>query len=223
VRASSPAQIKGSAYERTIAMVETGPDDYYVFDVFRVAGGTDHAKHTRSTFTTPTVFGLQLAPSPSLHDAGTLMRAFQGDRRPAPGWGVDWKVEDKHGYLDRSRDLHLRYTDLTRGAEAYTAESWTVASATSSTEYWIPTIVARRHAESGPLESTFVSLLDPYEGQPQLRRAVRLDREGDPDVRVEVELAGGLRDVLTSGPAGVRWERRNAAGRMVFSGAATGR
>ena len=223
VRASSPAQIKGSAYERTIAMVETGPADYYVFDVFRVSGGKDHAKHTHATFAAPTVFGVQLVPSPSPYDAGTLMRAFRSDRRPEPGWGVDWKIKDKYGYLNPPRDLHLRYTDLTRDVEAGTAESWTVASATSTVEYWIPTVIARRHAEGGELSSTFVSLLDPYEGRPQLRRVARLDREGDPDVRVEVELEGGLRDRLSCGPAGVTWERRDGDGKVILSGSATGR
>ena len=199
MRAASPAQIQGEAYERTIAMVETGPADYYVFDVFRVRGGKDHAKHTHSTWSAPTPFGVELTPGASPYNAATLMRGFQLGR-PAGAWGVDWKVEDKAGHLKPARDIHLRYTDLTRGAEAGIAESWTVASATSSTEYWIPTAVTRRHDDKGGLDSTFVSLLDPYEGAPQIRRATRLDREGEGDVRLEVELSGGLRDRLSSGP-----------------------
>jgi oligo-alginate lyase len=220
VRASSPAQITGSVYERTIAMVETGPAGYYVFDVFRVRGGKDHAKHTHTTFATPAVSGVQMAPSPPLYGKDVPMRNFQADMHPEPAWAVDWKIDDKYGYVKPPRDLHLRYTDLTCGAEAYTAESWTVANATSTTEYWIPTVIAHRHADSGDLESTFVSLLDPYEGKPQLGRITRLDREGDAEVRVEVELAGGLRDRLSSGPAGVTWERRDATGKVILTGRA---
>jgi len=222
IRASSPSQIKGCVYERTVAMIETGPTGYYVFDVFRVQGGKEHAKHTHTTFAEPTVFGVQLAPSPPLYDSGTLMRAFQTGRAAGPAWGVDWKIEDKHGYVQPPRDLHLRYTDLTRDAEAYTAESWTVASATSTTEYWIPTAIVRRRSDSGDLTSTFVGLLDPYEGQPQLKRITRLDRD-DTAVQVEVELSGGIRDRLLSDAAGVTLERRDAGGKVILTASATGR
>jgi hypothetical protein len=144
------------------------------------------------------------------------MRNFQSGRPTSGQWSVDWKIEDKYGYVTPPRDIHLRFTDLTRGAEAMTAESWTVASATSSTEYWIPTAITRRQAS----ESTFVTVLDPYEGSPQIRRIARQDREGDTEVRLEVELANGHRDTLTSGPASVTWERRNPEGKVILKGSA---
>jgi hypothetical protein len=223
VRASSPAQIKGAVYERTVAMVETGPADFYVFDVFRVAGGKEHARHTHTAFATPAVFGTQLTPAASPYDTGTLMRAFKLDRHPAPVWGVDWKIEDRNGYLAPGREIHLRCTDLTRGAEALTAESWTVENLTSTREYWIPTVISRRRTGEGELSSTFVSVLEPYEGRPRIESIVREDREGEAEVRLEIHLSDGARDVLSSSPAGLRWERRDRAGRTVFSGAASGR
>lgn len=212
VRASSPSQIKGREYERTVVMVETGPEDYYVLDVFRVAGGSEHARHTHSSFSTPTVFGANLSPAESPYDAGTLMRNFRFDKAPAETWGVDWKITGP-------RDIHLRSTELTRGAAAGLAESWTVESATSTREYWIPTLVSLRKAP----DSTFVSVLEPYEGRPRIRAITRLDSADAADVQVEVELEGGLRDRVVSGLAGVRWQRRDAAGRLVFSGAAPAR
>ena len=221
IRASSPQQYGGQAYERTLAMVETGPADFYVFDVFVVQGGKEHAKHTHTAFAEPAVFGLKLSGAQSPYGKNTLMRAFQRDARPAPGWGVDWKMVDRFGYLSPGREVHLRYTDLTRDAEGYTAETWVVQSTTSTKEDWIPTVVARRRSDSGELRSTFVSVLEPYEGQPRLRRIRRLDTGGD--VRIEVELEGGLTDRLSSGPGGVQWERRDQAGRAVFSGSASGR
>jgi hypothetical protein len=216
IRANSPAQVKGDLYERTVTMVETGPAEFYVFDVFRVRGGKEHALHTHTTFATPAVRGVDLAPAKSPYDPAVLMRNFQSGRPTSGQWSVDWKIEDKYGYVTPPRDIHLRYTDLTRGAEAMTAESWTVASATSSTEYWIPTAITRRQAS----ESTFVTVLDPYEGSPQIRRIARQDREGDTEVRLEVELANGHRDTLTSGPASVTWERRNPEGKVILKGSA---
>jgi hypothetical protein len=223
IRASSSAQIKGKAYERTVVMVETGPADFYVADVFRVAGGKEHAKHTHTAFAAAALFGVRGAPVASPYDSGTLMRAFQLDRSPAPVWGVDWKIEDRNGYLKPGREIHLRYTDLTRDAEALTAESWTVESMTSTIEHWIPTVISRRRAEEGELSTTFVGVLEPYEGQPRIQSAMRQDREGDAEVRLEIRMADGRNDRISSGPEGLRWERRDAGGRVVFSGRATGR
>ncbi|MBI4893325.1 MAG: heparinase II/III family protein [Acidobacteria bacterium] len=223
IRASSPAQIGGKAYERTIALVETGAADFYVLDIFQVAGGREHAKHTHSAFGTAATFGYAPKPSASPYDADTLMRAFQTDGRPEPVWGVDWKIEDRNRYLTLGREVHLRYTDLTRGAEAMLAESWTVESATSPQEFWIPTVVARRRGDSGELESTFVSVMEPYEGQPRLAEILRVDREGDEVVQVEIVLRTGERDLLTSSASGLKWERRDSGGRVVFTGAANGR
>jgi hypothetical protein len=223
VRASSPAQIKGAAYERTVALVETGPADFYVFDVFRASGGRVHAKHTHTSFAAPQAFGFRPAPAASPYGPETLMRGFHRDPRPDAAWGVDWKIEDRLGYLPAGREVHLRYTELTRGAEAYTAESWTVENLTSTNEYWIPTAIARRSTEAGALDSTFVALLEPHEGKPLIRSTRRLDHEGEAAVRLEVELSDGRRDTLVSGPGGVEWERRDAQGRVEFKGAASGR
>jgi oligo-alginate lyase len=227
IRASSPAQFKGTEYERTVAMVETGPKDFYVLDVFRVAGGRDHAKFTHSNFAAATTAGLKLAAAgESFYGPEMMVRNLQVDRQPAAeGWSVDWAMEDKYGYRQAgAAPLHLRYTDLTRGAEAYTGETWTVESSTSSNELWIPTVMVRRRAggaDGGPLRSAFVSVLDPYEGAaPQVKRVRRVDREGDGAVRVIVELADGRRDVLVSDAGGVTWERRDARGRVTARGAA---
>lgn len=222
IRANSPAQIKGHAYERTVAMVETGPADYYVLDIFRVVGGKEHTKHTHTNYAKAAPLGVRLAASDSPYDPGTLMRAFQLERNPQPGWGVDWQIVDRYGYAP-GRKVHLRYTDLTRGAEAMTAESWTVESTASTVDEWIPTVLTRRKADSGELSSTFVGVFEPYEGQPRVRQVKRLDADGSPEVKIQVNLQGGLVDQLSSGPAGLKWERRNASGSVVFSGEAKSR
>jgi hypothetical protein len=208
IRASSPEQIRGRQYERTVAMVDTSGADFYVLDVFRVAGGTDHAKFTHSHFGELSPTGLSLGPAPDYgHD--TLMRRFRVDPQPAPGWSVDWKVEDRLGYLPPGSEVHLRYTDLTAGAQAYTCESWTVRSPTSTEEFWIPTVMTRHQAKEGPLASTFVSVLEPYEKTARLTRIRRLPLEtpqgaacGDSSVAVEIQLASGASDLFIAADAG---------------------
>lgn len=219
MRAASPSQSGGSAYERTLVMVETGPADFYVFDHFHVAGGKDHAKHTHTAFATAEPFGLRLSPEPAPYGPGVLMRGFQSDRGAAPGWGVDWKIEDRFGYLAPGREIRLRYTDLTRGAEAMVAESWTVESTAATKAEWIPTVIARRRADGpGDLASDFVGVMEPYERKPRIAKLTRRDDGSAREVRVEVRLSDGGRDVLTSGPESVTWERRDSAGRVVHSG-----
>jgi hypothetical protein len=163
VRASGPEMIEGSRYERTVALVDVSDSDSYIFDLFRVAGGSDHAKFLRSHFGTITTTSLTLKPAPD-YGHNTQMRNFQEDAAPQPGWSVDWKIADRYHYLPDGTDVHLRYTDLTTGAQAYTAESWIDTSGIGDVDgSWIPTVLTRRQAQNGPLASTFVGIVEPYE------------------------------------------------------------
>lgn len=172
VRASSPSQIGGERYERTVAMIDLDERDFYVVDVFRVKGGRDHAKFTRAAYGTASASGLALRPAGD-YGFGTLMRNVRSDAGPQPGWSVDWKIEDHYGYLDKGRAIHLRYTDLTEQAEASLLETWTVKNATSVEQFWIPTVMTRRRTEAGVLETEFVSVLEPYEATPRIRSVKR--------------------------------------------------
>jgi hypothetical protein len=201
VRASSPAQIRGSQYERTAAMVDLPGGGFYVLDVFRVNGGKDHAKFTHGYFGQLASEGLRLTPAPDYGNK-TLTRNFREDPHPPAAWSVDWKAEDRLHYLAPGADVHLRYTELTADAQAYLCESWTVRSLSSTDEFWIPTVMVRRQAAEAPLASTFVGVLEPYEG----RRATGVIRRlpvsgGDTNVAVEVALAGGGSDLLLASDA----------------------
>jgi hypothetical protein len=118
------------------------------------------------------------------------------DPHPRAGWVADWKIEDRFGYLAPGADVHLRSTDLTEDARAYTAESWTVRNATSTEQFWIPAIMVRREAAQGPLTSTFVSVLEPYEGKPFIAGIRRLPAA---EPVLEITLADGRKDVVSAG------------------------
>jgi len=203
IRANGSALYGIPRYERTVAMVDTSDESSYLLDVFRVAGGRDHAKFMHSHFGTISTRGLSLAPAV---DFGyeTQMRNFMSDGQPAPGWHVDWKVEDRFGYLEEGRDIHLKYTDLTDGAEASTAEAWVALRGFGGNETgWIPRVMVRRQSDTAPLASTFVGVIEPFEGESTLsgvRRLSLMDEDGgvpsDSDVAVEIELADGRRDVI---------------------------
>lgn len=219
VRVSAPGLIGGQQFERTIAQVDTSDRGFYLIDVFRVIGGTDHAKFMHSHFGTITTKGLSLRPADD-YGYGTQMRNFCSDPAPQPGWTIDWTIEDRYRLLRPNRQVHLRYIDLTEGAEAWTCEGWVVQGLYDSTvETWIPRVITRRRAPEGPLQSTFVALIEPYEAQPSIstvRRLRLLNETGheypDSFVAIEVTLADGRRDLFVTMDVEDPWGRRPGGG-----------
>ncbi len=204
IRASAPGMIGGQQYERTVAMIDVSPEDFYVLDIFRVVGGTDHAKFMHSHFGTIATTGLDLQPSED-YGHGAHMRNFHTDAHPAPGWSATWDIEDRYGLLEPGARMHLRYTDLTADAEASIAEAWIVPGRSySSTETaWIPRLMIRRRTDEGPLASTFVGVIEPYERRPVIADVRRLhlqttDGAAWPDstVGIEVTLRDGRHDLF---------------------------
>lgn len=208
VRVSCPQMIGGKRFERTVAMVSISDSDGYLLDVFRVAGGKSHEKYMCSHFGTIETDGLELKPAPD-HAPGGEMRDFRRDPSPEPGWSVTWDIKDEHNYLPPGTPVHLRYTDLTRDAEAYTCEAWIVnGTYRSGKEVWIPRVKVRRHDPEGDLESMFVAVIEPYGATSNIKGIRRLsvtDSKGaeltDLFVAVEVRLVDGNRDLLVSSVA----------------------
>jgi hypothetical protein len=205
VRASATNLIAGRQFERTVALVDMSPTDSYVVDVFRVSAGREHTRYLHGHFGRLTTAGLNLA-STSENRYGEVMRNFQRDPQPGAGWSADWAIDDHLHYLASPADIHLRYTDLTRGAEVETAETWVSVSQYGGTaDAWIPSVLVRRKADHPPLSSTFAGILEPYEGKPKVQAARRLELRdaegkayGDGYVGIETQLLDGSRDLFLS-------------------------
>ncbi len=205
IRASASGMIDGDQYERTVAVIDISDTNFYIVDVFRVVGGTDHARFMHSHFGEISADGLSLGQAEEYgHD--TQMRSFYRDPSPEPGWHIDWKIEDRYGLLPDGADIHLRYTDLTTGAEAYTAEGWvSVGGYNDSRETWIPRIITRRTSDEAPLLSTFISIIEPYEKSPAITSIRRLPIETvegeifpDTNIAVEITMADGRKNLVVS-------------------------
>ncbi len=216
VGASAPELVGAKRFERTAALVDLSEKDFYVMDIFRVLGGTEHTKFVHSNFGRIEAIGLSLSPWASA-EWGDLMRNSRRDAAPRPGWSVQWTLEDRYRYLPPGRQVHLRYTDLTTAAEAILAEGWVNAGLyDENAEAWIPRVMVRRKADKAPLASTFVAVLEPFDERPNLAAVRRLGAVPESQqqagnsaaaehVAVEVRLAEGGRDVLVAadiGPAG---------------------
>jgi oligo-alginate lyase len=204
ITASAPAVIAGQQYERTAALIDINDADAYVLDIFRVVGGSDHAKFFQTHFGEPTVEGLSLADAPD-YGHGTLTRAFKLDPAATSGWHADWQIKDHYKLLPDGANVRMRYTDLTSSAAAGTFESWVVAGIFNSTEeMWIPRLLVRRQGEA-PLASTFVSVMEPYSTKRAIAKMQRLPLKssagtdlGDNFVAATIDLADGRRDTILS-------------------------
>jgi len=206
VRASAPAITGTPQFERTVAMIDTSDRQAYVVDIFRIVGGTDHAKPMHSHFATLSTQGLTLAAGKEYgHDS--LMRNPQTDATPKPGWFADWKVDDRYQYLPSGTDVHLRYSDLTEGASVTTCEKWVLQGAYAlNLEAWLPTVMLRRtESGKGPLASTFAGVFETYEKTPAIagiRRLPLTTSNGAPyptaNVAAEVRLADGRSDLIVA-------------------------
>jgi hypothetical protein len=204
IRVSGKELYKLAHYERTVVSVDVSKEDGYILDLFRVVGGSDHAKFMHSHFGSLSTEGLSLKPGEEF-GFETQMRNFSVDPAAKPGWQADWKVEDRYGYLEGKRDIHLRYTDLTIGAEAHTAEAWVALHGYGGNETdWIPRLMVRRKGDRD-LSSTFAGVIEAYEDSSAVSSIRRLDLEqsdgkpcSDSDVAVEIVLADGRKDLIVA-------------------------
>lgn len=205
VRAAAPEMIGGEQFERLVAMVDVGDENFYVVDVFRVKGGARHTNFFHSSFGDVTTSGLELAPGEPFSE-DTQMQNFQTDAAPEPGWSVDWKVADPYDYVSADRDIHVRYTNLTDNVTATLAEGWVDVGLYGSESRWLPRVYTERTSDAAPLASTFVSIIEPYEGS---RLFESIARTSPPDsapgdqqpVSIVFKRADGLTDVFLYGPS----------------------
>lgn len=191
-------------FERSAILVDVSPADAYVLDIFRVVGGSEHARFFHSAFGALATEGVK--PDDAVEfGPGVLIRNARSHRDAPPGWRATWTIEDRYGLLPPGARVHLRHIDLTRSAEACVGESWVNAGDFNTIdERWIPVLVTRRRG-TAPLNSTFVALMEPYGREPFIAGARRLDlavpgghKLPDSIVAVEVALADGRRDLLVA-------------------------
>lgn len=202
VRAAAPEAASCDRFERTVALADLSPEDAYVLDVFRVAGGRDHTRFVQCGFGTLELPGLTLQDAPD-YGAGAQMRRCRRAAGAAPGWRAQWRIEDRYKVLPPGAAVGVSCVELTTDAEAWTAESWVAPEGFNSTrEEWLPRLMVRRRAETGPLASTFVAILEPHDGVSRIRHARRLPLKnaagqtlGDGHAALELTFDDGRRDL----------------------------
>jgi len=185
-------------FDRTLCLVDSGDGDGFVIDVFRVAGGCEHIKHTHATYGTmscPSAEGgdtLEFAPQ-------ILYSDVRGKKEAPETITADFTIEDRYGYLAEKRDIKLRYIELTEGCGAYAANMWINAGTLNEAKPGaLPCMLIRRESND-VLESTFVSVLIPYEGDcpvAKVRKVYKGLEKGD--AALEITMADGVKFLFVS-------------------------
>ncbi len=197
VRAELPLAYDIEKYERTAAMIEAGNDDFYIIDLFSVHGGADHAKMTYTHFGEISASGLNTIPSAD-YGFNTLLRNFRTDTAARPGWYADWKINDRYNLSHSENDIHLRLTDLSESVSVSMADAWVTSGFNTTEGEWIPSLVIRRKGADSTLVSDFISVIEPYCGEPFISSARRIKTSGG-YFALEIMLVSGERDLWITG------------------------
>jgi hypothetical protein len=203
IRASAPGLTGAKQFERTAALIDISPDAFYVLDVFRVVGGSDHAKFTHSL--TGTISTDAVTTTNTIeYGHGTQTRQFRQGLSTNAFWSATWQIQDRYKAGSKGKAVQMRYTDLTDVTQVLVGETWVVGgqygNTTDSDQLWIPCLISRRQG-TALLSSTFVSVLEPFSGESAIQQIRRLPLEangapsGPDNVAIEITLKNGMRDL----------------------------
>jgi len=206
-------------YRRTVAMIQVSDWLGYALDVFRVEGGADHMRGLHGPGVEVTTSGLKLTAQetgtlagPDIAFGTTLpvgpkygyswLGRIEYDNLPPDNWTVDWKVQAGYRGATGAEDVHVRMWDFTPADDVVLADGEPPQNKAGNPR-WLRYCLSHRAGED--LTSTFVSLLEPYQGEPIIDRAERLPLPGDPHsgpVALRVYLKSGAVDTLIYSPDG---------------------
>jgi hypothetical protein len=193
-----------SLYRHTTAMIDISPSHSYLFDVWRVKGGTQHDWSFHgfpfADFSSP-----QFADAP-VQKKGTLAGeniAFGADKIPEQSSGFQYLFNVQRAHIgstpdtasatwkSQTDDTALNLTLLNPPAEliAADAEPELQPGAPETMKY----LLARRQSDKEPLSSVFAAIIEPSNGGAKIRSATPLQpQNAAPDfagARVELEPA----------------------------------
>lgn len=220
---------------RTAWMIDVDDRHSYVVDIVRVRGGRTHTLSWHDPPGPVTTTGLALrkqedgtyagphVPLEALDEewrskAGySFLYNVERDARPPASFTVDTRAEDIGGRIAADREPHLRIHSLTSLHEAALADGDPPQNR-QGTPRRLKYLMLTRRGEA--LESTFVTVLEPYDRKPFLRSVRLIPVQPKPGeiggaVGVEVVTADGRTDLLiSSGQSG-----RAVAGDLTVEGA----
>jgi hypothetical protein len=205
-------------YTRTMLLVG-GSDNSsidsnaYVIDIFRVKGGHDHVYNFHGPPGTVTNSGLQLKAQETGTYAGedipkgakakgfpigySFLYNVKKDERPPANFMVDWKVEGGYRGITDEDNIHLRMHAMTSSNDVVLADGDPPQNKPGNPRTLGYVLMHRLGTD---LNSTFVSVFEPYRGKPFIKSVQRLDNGSEDQVVIKVEKINGDIDYLLYNP-----------------------
>ena len=210
-----------STYRRTTAMIAIDDKNSYVFDVFRVVGGTDHHFSFHAAEGPVTTTGVSMSTqgggsyaganvSPPSDNAAPRSGASGFDwlvnvsrcSAPASQFSVDWKVRDTFNVHPVDPNLHLRLTMLGPVDDVALCDGIPPRNKPGNPDKLRYVIAHRRGTK---LASKFVSVIEPYVGVRLIKKLTAVSIKpatgtlaAHEAAAVKVELTNGRVDYVVS-------------------------
>lgn len=222
--ASSPAYTAASQYRRKLVMVDVSEDQSYVVDFFHVEGGSQHDYSLHGppgevithqgvwSDTLRGTFAGEDVPLGEIYDNDVLRR--EGDKRGYTSYrGSGYQHLFHVQQLDQGKGLleyrHIRDSAARLRIHLLSSDEKPVIYMADAYDkpvaklHQLKYLIARRRTETGsPLRSTFLSILEPYQGNAPLIREARTTRPDSGEGNVVLVSRDGGTDVILSDSTG---------------------
>lgn len=206
-------------YVRTMFLVG-GSDDNgldsnaYVIDIFRVKGGHDHVysfhgppgeitssnlklqTQRRGTYAGEDIpKGMKAANFP---DGYSFLYNVKKDEQPPANFILDWKAENGYRGITAEDHIHLRMYAMTPSNDVALANGDPPQNKAGNPKTLNYVLMHRTGAD---LNSTFVSVFEPYRDKPFIRSIERIDGEKEGQVVIKVAKVNGDMDYVLYNPS----------------------
>src|SRR5690606_18783010 len=119
------------------------------------------------------------------------------DHSPPEQFIVDWKTEAGYGGLSTKYDVHLRFHSLSQALDVALADGDPPQNKPSNPRT-LGYVLMHRAGET--LNSTFVSVIEPYKDAQFIKSVQRIDMDQDEEVILKIERMDGIVDYLLYNP-----------------------
>lgn len=197
-------------YTRTMCLISSDSDAYAV-DIVRVAGGDDHVYGFHGPpglvnseglnlqlQTTGTYAGVNIEKGAKAAEGNfpigySYLYNVRADKNPPAQFMLDWKAAAGYRNVSDKDDIHLRYYALNQSADVALADGDPPQNKPGNPRKLDYVLI---HNQGNNLNSTFVSVIEPYKTRPFIKSVKRLDDGKSTYVYLKVELMNGNTDLV---------------------------
>jgi hypothetical protein len=202
-------------YQRTMFLVdaESGENNSYIIDIFKVEGGKDHLYSFHGPPGEISTSGLNLTAQKAGTYAGeniekgisangfpqgySFFYNVKRDLRPASGFMIDWKTETGYRGTKADDNIHLRMHALSQANDVALADGDPPQNKAGNPKK-LGYVLMHRKADN--LSSTFISVFEPYRLNPFIKSVKRIESGDESQIALQIEHTNGNIDHVLYNP-----------------------